>query len=224
MKPSWRVDPYLLLGFFSILIIGGSLTFQRKPVAASPPLPEVPAELFLTLDSLGVGRLVGDSRAPVRVATLSDYACEGCAVAEVHLRPRLVEWLESGLVHLVVYETPIPVHPHSEVAAAVAGCAYQQGATLYFAVRELVFERREEWLATESPVEVLTAIAEAAGSDGEPLRECLRATGRERALSARRGWMAARTAGVTFVPLWFVDGTAVPWPVLHEEVRGARLR
>jgi protein-disulfide isomerase len=224
MKAPWRIDPYFLLGFVSVLLIGGSIARQRGPSPMGAPLPEVRADLFLTLDALGVGRLVGDPGAPVRIATLSDYACEGCAVAEANLRSRLDRWLDDGLVNLVVYETPIPVHPYSAAAAAVAGCAYQQGTAEYRAVREIMLTRRGEWLTSDAPMEALAGITVDAGASAEPLRVCLREIGDEFADRALRGWEVARAAGVTYVPVWFVNGRAVSWPRLDEEVRHALQR
>jgi protein-disulfide isomerase len=216
---SW-FDPYMAIGFLSVLAIGGSLVWQRS-ARAPTDLPQLPSALLPALDSAGVGHGFGDPAAPVMVATLSDYACEGCAVADERHHARLREMVESGLVRYTIYDTPIPSHRNAPAAAAVAACVYDHEPALYLAVRRNLFTRQADWIEEADPADALSRIAVDAGVKSPRLLECLTETGAERQKRARLGWSVARNAGATYVPLWIVNGKTINWLRLEEEVQRA---
>jgi len=215
------VDPYFIAGALSILLAGGTLAWRGR---SAPPLPSLAPAVLAELQATGAAFTVGERAAPVSVATLSDYECEGCALAHARLWPRLREHVRRGEVRYTVYETPLPRHHAGREAAVAAGCVASLSRETFWAYHQALFTGQAAWQAASDRRAALIGLAARGGADSLAVRRCMEGEGEERARRVERGWAAVKAGGVDFVPLWMVEGTPVPPARLEDEILAALRR
>jgi protein-disulfide isomerase len=118
---------------------------------------------------------VGGADASVTMSEFSDYLCPFC---ERHYRQTLPELIEKyavpGKVRFVFRDFPIPsLHPQAPAAAEAALCVGEQGAALFWAMHDKIFESRSRWATAESPASLLQELAEAVRADMTAYSECV---------------------------------------------------
>jgi protein-disulfide isomerase len=118
---------------------------------------------------------IGNADASVTMSEFSDYLCPFC---ERHYRQTLPELIEKyavpGKVRFVFRDFPIPsLHPQAPAAAEAALCVGEQGAGLFWAMHDKIFESRGRWATAESPASLLQELAEAVDADMTAYLECV---------------------------------------------------
>jgi protein-disulfide isomerase len=216
-RPRVSIDPYFLAGTAAVLLAGAFVLFRERSPAALPDL----SGAVSVLDTIGAAHRLGSRSAPVRVGVLSDYECEGCAVAHERVWPALRRHVDAGTVLLTVYETPLPGHARGLRAAAAAKCVEAASPDAYWRYHAVLFARRAAWRGADSLDAVLTGLGREAGSDPGRLRACLESEGETRAAALARGWAVASGGGAPFVPLFLVNGRPVDWLRLESEIERA---
>jgi protein-disulfide isomerase len=88
--------------------------------------------------------------------------------------PQIKEaYIETGLVHYVARDFPLPSHPNATLAAEAARCAGGQGA--YWPMHDLIFNLQKQW-SPLGPKQVVDTFVEYAGDlelDPVAYRQCL---------------------------------------------------
>ena len=117
--------------------------------------------------------------------------------------PALLEqYAVTGQVRFVFREFPlVSLHPTAPAAHAVAVCAGEQSATLYWAVHDEIFAR-----SSELSDEALRAAASKAGLDQGKLDACLASPRADEAIADDMA--KAREIGVEGTPTFYINGRA----------------
>lgn len=173
------------------------------------------------VDVAGVGHVLGDTTAAVRVVEFGDFACSACAEFWRDTWPRLrTELVETGRV--VWRHVPFLLgFPRGGEAAAAAECAADQGR--FWPMYDRLFGGQEEWTKGRRPEETFRRYAGELGLDADAFRACYdRKGGKDRTKAANR---AARDTGVRSTPTFFINGRmavgALPFDVFLELVEAA---
>jgi protein-disulfide isomerase len=128
--------------------------------------------------------------------------------------------------HVFVHHPLESIHPVANQAAQVASCAGKQGASAFWAMHELLFERASEWSGAEDALEEYGEYGAELGLDTAALLSCIES--QEMAPEVQRQLELGLSTGVSGVPAffvndWFVSGAqdyAVFEQVIESALRG----
>lgn len=174
---------------------------QQRPDQA----PEADAQETVDLSALGIDS--GDMEtAAVWVVEFSDFGCVYCAGFHEVTYPELHrEFVETGDVAWKYVPVSFAGFPNGTEAGLTGKCAAALGE--FGAMRDLLYERREEWLASGSPDELFASYADEVDLDGEAFAACYSGNeARERLEEANR---TALQIGVTGTPTFIIQGFPV---------------
>lgn len=147
---------------------------------------------------------LGSPDAPVRIVEYASYTCPHCADFHNSVFKNLkAEYIDTGKVHFTLRE--VYFDRYGLWAAMVARCG---GEMRYFGIHDMLFEKQQEWAASQDPMEVvnsLKAIGLAAGLDQAALDACLNDQSKAEAMIKQfEANMAAD--GVKGTPTIFING------------------
>jgi protein-disulfide isomerase len=122
----------------------------------------------------------GKPDAAVTITEYSDYLCPYCARHFQQTLPALLEkYVRPGKVKFVFADFPIAsLHPQAPAAAESALCVAEQGAALFWAMHDKIFESRNRW-AQASPDDLLPELAASVGADMTAYQACVQ-SGRQK--------------------------------------------
>jgi protein-disulfide isomerase len=171
--------------------------------AMSPALAQETGTATTTGDGPGDFTL-GSPDAPVKIVEYASYTCPHCAAFHANVFKSLKsEYIDTGKVHFTLRE--VYFDRYGLWAAMVARCG---GEMRYFGIHDMLFDKQQEWAASQDPTEVvnnLRTIGKAAGLDDTSLDACLNDQAKAEAMIARfEKNMAAD--GVQGTPTIFVNG------------------
>jgi len=183
-------------------LIGAVLLACAAPAAAQvAPVPPVAAG----------ERVLGRADAPVTVIEYASFTCPHCADWSLNVLPAFkARWIDTGKVRLVYRDLPTAPAEPAFLAAGLSRCAAPEQA---FDVIERLFDRQG---AAHDSGWSGAWLRDAAGFAGRPLEDlgyCIVAEDTQGAID--RDVAAARAAGVTGTPTFFVDGVRVADPSLE---------
>jgi protein-disulfide isomerase len=214
----WRpwITKVLSLSIGLVVILGGLIgcstpvstpTETPVPPTQTPSTqpdttPEATKEPLIPLDDDPV---LGSPDAPVTIIEYSEYLCSYCRRFALETLPLIEEqYIDTGQVKLVFRD--FPVHGEGAIAMAmVAECAADQDK--FWEMNKTLFERVEEWSASEDLLQTLLGYADELGMDQEAFTTCLQeGTVIER---IREDYEVAQQDGVEATPMFFINGTLV---------------
>ena len=142
-----------------------------------------PARLMEMAKGIPVG---GDPNAPIEIWEFADYSCSHCKEFHEIIESRLdIAYLNDGRAQLVMFDYPMPVGPHSFLAARAARCAGDQGKYAEYA--DVLFDNQALWApASGVPVGTFTDYAETLGLDAGTFRSCLQSNQHAEVVTANR--------------------------------------
>ncbi|RZJ86433.1 MAG: DsbA family protein [Brevundimonas sp.] len=153
---------------------------------------------------MGLGAAEG---AKVTVVEYASVTCPHCAAWQAKTWPALkTRYVDTGKVRYVFRELPTPPVDAAAAGFQIARCA---GEDKYFDVVHALMAS-QQMLVSQSPQAWLAAAAEGAGLGQDRVAACLNDTAAIAALEGRI--RAARDAGVSGTPAFFVNGKAVISP------------
>jgi protein-disulfide isomerase len=155
----------------------------------------------------GTGHDVGKNTAKVYIVEFADFGCGYCAKFSKETYPSIDSaYIRTGRVFWKYVPFVTGMFKNSREAAEAAECAAQQNG--FWAMHDVLYERRKEWMASKDPVALLTRYAQDAKLDAKQLNLCLktRAT-RER---IARNDLLANALYIRGTPTFFVNGQAIP--------------
>ncbi len=168
---------------------GALRTAAKLDVLLQPPRTKV--------DATGPSR--GPADAPVVIVAFSDYQCPFCKRAEPTIDAVLAKYPTQ--VRLVFRHLPLDgLHPQARPAAIAAVCAEQQGKFWEFHTQLFA---NQQALGPED----LDKYAAAVGLDMPAFKACLQSP--ETAQRVQTDAEAARAAGITGTPAFFVNGILI---------------
>ena len=165
MKNFYIALAVLAAGGIAVLamVVGGSR------VSAPVDLGEIEDN---DLVALAQGVVYGDPDAPVTIMEFGDYQCPACRQFGLTVKPQIdLAYIQDGMAKLVFHDFPLPMHPHSFVAARAARCAGDQ--ELYFEYHDLIFRTQDRWSPMSSAVGHFKDLAEQLGLDTGAFGNCL---------------------------------------------------
>lgn len=145
--------------------------------------------------------------APVTVTVFCNLQSPHCA----NLQPEIADLrsLFPGQVRIAARDLPLPIHPHSALAAEAARCAGRQGR--YWNFHDL------RWARDVVPDRAgLDELARAAGLDLAAFAKCLDGRSERQAVEADRA--LAQRLGLAAVPAVFVNGRPAMAPVTPDQL------
>jgi len=191
---------------------------QQTPQEAHEAQAPQPEEQG-TVDLAALGFDEGDmERSVIWVVEFSDFGCVYCAGFHQDTYPELYrEFVEAGDVAWKYIPVTFAGFPNGVEAALTGKCAAAQDR--FTTMRDLLYERREEWLASEEPVETFEGYAREVGLDEGEFVACFEGEeARERLAQANR---IAVQIGVTGTPTFIVQGFPVQGAPALEDFREA---
>lgn len=152
------------------------------------------------------------------VVEFADFGCIHCYEFHQGSFPALRdEFVASGEVLWKYVPITIGGFPNGRLAGISGVCGAMLGQ--FEAMRDKLFESREEWLATERGEALFIDYARAVGLDGNAFAACL--AGEEAARTIDTNDQMARTIGVTGTPTFIVRGIPVRGAPLLPEFQNA---
>jgi protein-disulfide isomerase len=140
------------------------------------------------------------------VVEFADFGCIHCYDFHRASYPALhQEFVASGDVLWKYIPITIGGFPNGRLAGLSGVCGGMLGS--FPAMRDKLFEMREEWLGTDRGQALFVEYARALGLDGDAFAACL--AGEEAARTLDANDQMARTIGVTGTPTFIVRGIPV---------------
>lgn len=179
----------------------------------------VPDEQSVILERADRARTKGDPEAPIRIVEISDFECPFCASFYLESYRAIDSlYVQSGLARYVWISFPNSTHPRAWPAIEAAFCAGAAGR--FWAMHDVLFERREQWAQAADPNTLFRSWAAEIGIEDESYSRCL--LNDQTAPLQVRDYESAITAGVTSTPFFVVgDSVAIRGAVPLETFRSA---
>lgn len=146
--------------------------------------------------------------AKVTVVEYASVTCHFCAAWQEQTWPAFkAAYIDTDKVHYIFREIPTPPAPVAVAGFLIARCA---GEDKYFDVVHGIMASQAEWQAGVNPRDTLFRVGNGAGLSNSQIEACITD---EAAIAASEGRAeAARAAGVTGTPTFFVNGVKVETP------------
>jgi hypothetical protein len=200
------LSPFLV----ALLALGGCGDSEASSQEAPGGEPDVAAatEDRQVIDLTRVGHEEGDpEEAVLRVIEFSDYGCVHCANFHLESYPELYEeFIATGEVAWKYVPITIGGFPNGDAAALAGECAAEQGE--WPAMRDRIFELREQWMQSGNAEGLLEDAAGAVGLDVAEFRSCVASSEEVRSRLAE-GNQIAEQIGVRATPTFIVGGQPV---------------
>ncbi len=146
--------------------------------------------------------------AKVTVVEYASVTCHVCAAWQnEHWAGFKSRYVDTNKVRYVFREIPTPPANVATAGFLIARCA---GEDKYFDVVHAIMASQEEWRNGVDPRDTLYRVGNGAGLSNARIESCIRDPEGLKAVEARAE--AARKAGVTGTPSFFVNGRAVVTP------------
>ena len=203
--------------------VGAEATVTATEEATTPPTPAVPPVASGEWEGMQVGFTAegypfrGEPNAPITMYEYSDYQCPFCARYFVQTEPAINEnYVRTGKVRVVFRDFPIQeLHPNAPAAHRASLCVAEQGADLYWAMHNKLFQTQTEWSNSTDPQPVFARLAEEAGADMDAYKQCMTTADEEKQPIIEAGLAAGQEAGVTGTPSFiFVGADGVSYPLV----------
>jgi protein-disulfide isomerase len=147
---------------------------------------------------------LGSPDAKVKLVEYASYTCPHCANFHQTVFGQLKkDYIDTGKVHFTMRE--VYFDRYGLWAALVARCG---GEMRYFGIHDILFEKQAEWVASESPAQVvenLKTIGRTAGLDDAAMDVCLNDTANAEAL-IKQFQTNMEADGVEGTPTLFING------------------
>ena len=191
----------------------------RPATAQDVVAVEVPDEQSVILERADRARTKGDPEAPIRIVEISDFECPFCASFYLESYRAIDSlYVQSGLARYVWISFPNSTHPRAWPAIEAAFCAGAAGR--FWAMHDVLFERREQWAQAADPNTLFRSWATEIGIEDDSFARCL--LNDQTAPLQVRDYESAITAGVTSTPFFVVgDSVAIRGAVPLETFRSA---
>jgi protein-disulfide isomerase len=147
---------------------------------------------------------LGDPKAPVTLVEFSDFECPVCRSLHDVLRGMLPNYPQ---VRVVFKDFPLEsLHPWARTAALAGRCAYQQNASAFWKVYDLIYDQ-QELISASNAWTKMSDFAGQAGLNADAFRVCMASPEAGAAIEASKANGQRLEVGST--PTVFVNGRRV---------------
>lgn len=213
-------DPFFVGGIATVVVAGGFFLLRQPDAQRARAVRQVPA-IVQRLETLQLGHRLGDGQRPVQVVELFDFECPACEASHRAAWPVVRKYVETGAAAYTAYDLPLPSHRAAVPAAIVATCAERLDAPRAWELRDRIYATRGEWANAYPAESVLLGIAAGAGLDTAAVRACVSREGSGLAARYAEAWKEASARGLTFIPVWTVNGRPVDWTRIEQAIQDA---
>jgi len=184
---------------------GGEARSTDTPAANSPATASSDDSQVVDLSGMGYDEGNRDT-AVFGVVEFSDFGCVFCAGFHQESYPALhEEFVATGEILWKYVPITIGGFPNGRMAGLSGICGGRLDA--FGALRDLLYDTREEWMASGEPEALFVQYAESVGVDGSRFRACL--NGEEAAAELDENDRIAVQIGVSGTPTFIVRGIPV---------------
>jgi protein-disulfide isomerase len=174
--------------------------------AATTEAPAAPATDAATPAATEVKDFaIGAEDAKVKIVEYASFTCPHCARFHADNWAKLkADYIDTGKVRFEYHE--VYFDRYGLWAAMTARCG---GELRYFGIADMLFDKQQEWAASDNPAEVvenLKKLGRSAGMDDATLDACLKDGAQAEALVAHFE-KNFKADGVEGTPTFFVNGT-----------------
>lgn len=160
----------------------------------------------------------GKADAPVTVIEYADFQCPACgAFANQGFAAIDQKYIETGKVHLIYHDFPLPQHANAIAAASAARCAAEQNA--FWPMNKLLFANQSQWESQPLPQPQFLLYAGELKLDKTAFQQCLSSNKYREALTAAAS--EAGKAGINSTPTFVIDGKSFTADKLEEGIQVA---
>jgi protein-disulfide isomerase len=147
---------------------------------------------------------MGSPDAKVKIVEYASFTCPHCAQFHATTFKELKrDYIDTGKVHFTLRE--VYFDRYGLWAALIARCG---GEMKYFGIHDMLFDKQQEWAASEDPMQVvenLKTIGRAAGLEDAAMDVCLNDTANAEAL-IKQFQTNFEADGVEGTPTLFING------------------
>ena len=192
-----------------VLLAGTAVALRlagRGPFREQPPPAKVPADLSQARPGAQPARAHGGGAGrAVTLEVFEDFQCPPCG--QLHPKLKKVEEEYGERLRVVFRHLPLTsLHKHAMEAALAAEAAAQQGR--FWAMRDLLFERQDEWSAAEQARPLFVEYARGLWLDVEQFERDMDAPETKARVEADAG--RGYSARVSGTPTVFLEGRELP--------------
>lgn len=148
---------------------------------------------------------LGSPDAKVKMVEYASFTCPHCATFHATTFKELKrDYIDTGKVHFTLRE--VYFDRYGLWAALIARCG---GEMKYFGIHDILFDKQQEWAASENPMQVvenLKTIGRSAGLEDAAMDACLNDTANAEAL-IKQFQTNFEADGVEGTPTLFINGT-----------------
>ncbi len=158
------------------------------------------------LRAADLGRITGDSTAPLWLVMVSDFQCPYCKQFEDSTWHAIeARYVRTGKLRAAFLNLPLPGHANAWPAAEAAMCASAQGK--FWAMHDSLFTAQPRWATLDRTDTMFVRFAASVGADTVRWRDC---TGAHRMRPLIQGDLdRMTTAGVQSTPTFFVGDSVI---------------
>lgn len=156
----------VLIAIAAVVLVGGILL----AIYANPQ----PQEAGKSVDAKSLVRetshMTGKMDAKVTIVEFGDFQCPGCAAAEPIVKQVIEKYKDNSNVNFVFRNFPLEsIHPNARIASEAAEAAGVQGK--YWEMHSLLYEKQNEWVNSDNPLDMFVNYASAIGIDPDKLKQ-----------------------------------------------------
>jgi protein-disulfide isomerase len=191
-------------GFSPLRLIVDAMAQSVSDVAKPVSLPEM---------------ALGPANAFVTIIEYASMTCSHCAAFNANVFPKIKsEYIDTGKVRYVFREFPLDIK--AAVASMLARCIAEDDAGKYFAVIDMLFKTRDEWVVKTR--ETLKRIGREAGMSEQSVETCIKNQALFDKLSADEKF-ADEVLKVNATPTFFINGErvkgAIPFEAFDKRIK-----
>ena len=158
------------------------------------------------LRAADLGRIKGDSTAPLWIIEVSDFQCPYCKRFHQETWQALeARYVRPGKVRVAFLNLPLPSHRNAWPAAEAAMCASVQGR--FWAMHDSIFVSQERWEGLARTDTLFRRFAVAVGADTAAFRTCTDSHATRPLIQGDLDRLTS--AGVQSTPTFFVGDSVI---------------
>jgi protein-disulfide isomerase len=167
--------------------------------------PPAVADTFAAMHARAdLGRILGDSAAPLWMIMVSDFQCPYCKQWHDQTFEAIKkEFVEPGRVRLAYLHLPGSGHQHARRTAELSMCASAQGR--FWEMHDALFDSQAAWSRLPSQTTFFDSLALSTGVDQQAITACMDARAMEPLVNA--DYQRAVEAGVGATPTFLIGAT-----------------
>ena len=188
-----------LMSFSPLRLIGEAFAQSAADVAKPVSLPDM---------------ALGPADARVTITEYASMTCPHCEAFNAEVFPKIkAEYIDTGKVRYVFREFPLDIK--AAAGAMLSRCIANGDAGKYFAVIDLLFRSRADWVM-KNTTESLTRVGKQAGLSQQQVEACLNDKALLDKLVADQKY-ASEILKVDSTPTFFVNGEKIRGETSFEE-------